>query len=215
MRKFSADTAVVMRSAKAGEISGDMVRFFDGADDTFCALLSDGMGTGKSAAAVAGLCGGFLEKLLEAGCSKTTAIKIINHLMRQGCSGSGSTMDLAEIDLIHGDAVFLKAGAAPSYIKRGKQIFRIRSKTIPLGLLATPDTEKTKFRLEEGDVLIMTSDGVCQVPEDAPWLTTMLAADWGEASLQDVAAKILSAAMETSGRADDMTVALVKIKSAI
>ena len=61
----------------------------------------------------------------------------------------------------------------------------------------------------------MTSDGVCQVPEDAPWLTTMLAADWGDTSLQDVAAKILSAAMETSGRADDMTVALVKIKSAI
>lgn len=214
IRKYTTETAVVMRSAKAGDISGDMVRFFDGADDTFCAVLSDGMGTGAGAAAVASLCGGFLEKLLEAGCSKSTAIKILNHLVRQGCSGSGSTLDLAEIDLLHGDAVFLKAGAAPSYIKRGRQIFRIRSKTIPLGLLANPDTEKTRFRLEEGDVLIMTSDGVSQVPEDSPWLTTMLSAEWGEDSLQDVATKILSAAMETGGRADDMTVALIKIKAA-
>lgn len=213
-KKYTAETAVVMRSATPDQVSGDTVRYFEREDGSFCVLLSDGMGSGKSAAAVSGLCVSFLEKLLSAGCHRTTAVKLMNQTVRSLGEVGSTTLDMAELDLLHGEAVFLKAGAAASYVKRGTQLFRIRSKTIPLGLLKTPDTEKTRFSLEAGDVVILLSDGISQMPEDSTALCSVLAADWGEQSLSEAAGHILSAALSSGERADDMTVALVRILDA-
>ena len=211
VKQFTTDTAVVMRAAAPDQISGDTVRFFEKGEGQFCAILSDGMGCGEAASALSALCANFLERLMEVGCHRSTAVKLLNQTIRQSCDMGGTTLDLAEIDLLYGDAVFLKAGAAASYVKRGTQLFRIRSKTIPLGLLKSPDTEKTRFRLEAGDVVVLLSDGISQMPEESPALCTLLSADWGEQSLQESAGRILSAAMQEGERADDMTVALIKI----
>lgn len=210
-KKYTAETAVVMRSATPDQVSGDTVRYFEREDGSFCVLLSDGMGSGRGAAAVSGLCVSFLEKLLSAGCHRTTAVKLMNQTVRSLGEVGSTTLDMAELDLLHGEAVFLKAGAAASYVKRGTQLFRIRSKTIPLGLLKTPDTEKTRFSLEAGDVVILLSDGISQMPEDSTALCSVLAADWGEESLSESAGHILSAALSSGERADDMTVVLVRI----
>jgi len=160
---------------------------------------------------VSGLCASFLQKLMEAGCHRTTAVKLLNQTIRSASDVGSTTLDLAEIDLLHGDVTFLKAGASASYVKRGTQLFRIRSKTIPLGLMSTPDTEKTRFHLEAGDVVVLLSDGISQMPEDSPALCALLAADWGEQSLQESAGHILSAALSSGERADDMTVVLVRV----
>ena len=53
--------------------------------------------------------------------------------------------------------------------------------------------------------------GISQMPEDSPALCGLLAADWGEQSLQEAAGKILSAALVSGERADDMTVVLLRI----
>lgn len=209
--KMAVETAVVMRSATPDQVSGDTVRFFEKEEGSFCVLLSDGMGSGVGASAVSGLCVSFLQKLMEAGCHRNTAVKLLNQTIRTMSEVGSTTLDMAELDLLYGDAVFLKAGAAASYVKRGTQLFRIRSKTIPLGLMKTPDTEKTTFRLEAGDVVVMLSDGISQMPEDSPALCSLLAADWGEQSLQESAGRILSAALTSSERADDMTVVLLRI----
>jgi len=211
VKKYTAETAVVMRSALPEQVSGDTVRCYEKQDGQFCVVLSDGMGSGQAAAAVSGLCASFLQKLMEAGCHRTTAVKLLNQTIRSASDVGSTTLDLAEIDLLHGDVTFLKAGASASYVKRGTQLFRIRSKTIPLGLMSTPDTEKTRFHLEAGDVVVLLSDGISQMPEDSPALCALLAADWGEQSLQESAGHILSAALSSGERADDMTVVLVRV----
>ena len=129
-------------------------------------------------------------------------------IRQKGCECS-ATIDLLELDLLYGKAAFIKSGAATSYVRRGNDLFRIRSKTMPIGLLKTIDAEKINFDLCNGDVVIMVSDGISQVPEDAPFLISLLTDGW-ENHLPTMANKIMDAA-RSAGRRDDMTVGLCRL----
>ncbi|MBO5790022.1 MAG: SpoIIE family protein phosphatase, partial [Clostridia bacterium] len=212
-KTLSVQNAVACRSADGEVVCGDSVRFFESEDDRFYATLSDGMGSGERAAALSALCTAFFEKTLSAGITKNQAAKLFHSLLRAGESERSTTLDLFELDLLSGDAVFLKAGAAPSFVVRDGQLFRIRSKTIPMGLTKEPDTEKIRFSIEEGDLVVLLSDGICQTPEDAPWLQALLSADVSEKELSALCAKILSAAAENAPRSDDMTVAILRVQN--
>ena len=118
-----------------------------------------------------------------------------------------------EIDLMQCEGKFIKSGAAPSYVKRGSSIFRIKSQTAPLGLLSSIDAEKTKLDVKPGDYVIMLSDGVADETDDAPWLLLLLGKA-PPASLGDYANLILEEAKRNSKCSDDMTVAVIKIDEA-
>ena len=192
-----------------GEMSGDVIRSFENAEHYSYTLLSDGMGSGRTASMTAELTGVYLYELLSAGAASDTALKMLNQVIRQkGCECS-ATVDLLELDLLYGKASFIKSGAATSYVRRGNDVFRIRSKTMPIGLLRTMDAERIHFDLAAGDVIIMLSDGVSQVPEDAPWLVSLLSDEFDD-NLPAMAEKIIDAA-KSAGKNDDMTVGLVRI----
>jgi stage II sporulation protein E len=210
-RRFAADTWRACRAATDSEASGDTVSFFENCEEYFYALLSDGMGSGSRAAVTSGICCMFLEKMLGAGNSKTTALKLLNNLVRTGGEESSATVDLLELDLLSGRATFIKSGAAPSYVKRGSNLFRIRSKTVPLGLMRTLDAEKIRFDAEPGDIIIMLSDGISQSSEDAPWLMELLAGEWEE-DMDAMAQRIVTIASKTKDRCDDLSVALVRVR---
>ena len=212
-RRFRCETCRAYRSADPGGSSGDTVGFFENRQDYFYALLSDGMGCGPSAALTSGVATLFLEKMLGAGNSKTTSLKLLNNLLRNCGEENAATVDLLEFDLLSGQATFIKSGAAPSYVKRGGSLFRIRSKTVPVGMMATLDAEKIRFDAEPGDVIVMLSDGVSQTPEDAPWLLELLSGTW-EGDLQDVAQRIVAVASRTREHPDDLSVALIRVLAA-
>ena len=210
VRKFAVQTHRAYRAASSEQVSGDTVSFFEGSDDRFYALLSDGMGSGKRAAVTSGVSAVFLEKLLSAGCSKTTSMKMLNNLLRTSGEESSATVDLLELDLLSGRATFIKSGAAPSYVKRGENLFRIRSRTVSVGLTETLDAEKIRFDAQPGDIIVMLSDGVSQSPEDAPWLMEILSGDLGQ-DLSAAAERIVGVASGVRDCRDDMSVALVRI----
>ncbi|MBP5428969.1 MAG: SpoIIE family protein phosphatase [Clostridia bacterium] len=209
-RRFKCETARAYRSADPGGSSGDTVGFFENGRDYFYALLSDGMGCGPTAALTSGVATLFLEKMLGAGNSKTTTLKLLNNLLRNCGEENAATVDLLEFDLLTGCATFIKSGAAPSYVKRGGSLFRIRSRTVPVGMMATLDAEKIRFDASPGDVIVMLSDGVSQTPEDAPWLIELLSENW-EGDLRDVAQRIVAVASRTREHPDDLSVALIRI----
>ncbi len=209
-RRFTVETHRAYRAAGNEEVSGDTVSFFENSDEYFYALLSDGMGSGRRAAVTSGVSAIFLEKLLGAGCSKTTVLKMLNNLLRTGGEESSATVDLLELDLLSGHATFIKSGAAPSYVKRGENLFRIRSRTVSVGMTETLDAEKIRFDAEPGDIIVMLSDGVSQSPEDAPWLMEILSGDLGE-DLSAAAERIVGVAAGVRDRRDDMSVALVRV----
>lgn len=190
--------------------NGDVICSFENREDYFYALLSDGMGSGSDAAYASGICGIFLEKMLSAGNSISSSLKMLNNLMRNKGSEASASIDLLELDLIASRACFVKSGAAPSYVLRGDDLFRIRSKTVPIGILRALDAEQTAFDVKAGDLIVMLSDGIAQTPEEAPWLVELLTGA-RDADPHELAERILERARIENGGSDDMTVGVVRI----
>jgi len=197
--------------AKGGQgVNGDSVNFFESDEDFFYALISDGMGSGRSAALTSRLTSIFLEKLLTTGTHKTVTLEMLNNLLLSKNDESFATVDLLEIDLLSGDAAFIKAGAAPAYIVRASKLYKIASCTPPAGIVRSFCAESTKFSLEKGDTVLMLSDGIVQSSDDAPWLCEMLAQDTNDDPSR-LCDRIVSKAKKINLREDDMTCAAVKV----
>lgn len=211
MPRLSAELFCLSRGRE--ETDGDLICSFENQNGYFYALLSDGMGSGGDAAYASGLCGVFLEKLLTLGVSKANSLRMLNNLMRNKGSEASATVDLFELDLISGRACFVKSGAATSYVRRGSDLFRIRSKTVPIGILRSLDAEQTAFDIREGDRIIMLSDGVSQTAEESPWLIELLSRPLPH-DPREIASMILARAREGSGEADDMTVGVICVEAA-
>ncbi len=211
-RRLSAESAVATIQGSSGEVSGDVSCAFTSKDGYFYSLLSDGMGSGELARETADFVTKFLSYLLRTGGFRDTALCLLNNIVRRRGEECSATIDLFELDLIRGDALFIKSGAAPSYVKRGSSIFRIRSETAPIGLMNQVDAERMRAEVREGDYVIMLSDGVSSTPEDAPWLLELLT-EPPRRSLKEYAELILSEAVKNSSSGDDMTVLVTKISA--
>ena len=176
-RKIAVISAQSNVSADGG-VSGDSVNLFSNKKDYFYALISDGMGSGKEAALTSGLCSVFLEKMLRAGNRAATSLRMLNNMIASRAQDStkecSSTVDLLELDLMTGEGAFLKSGAAPSFVIRGKVVRRLQAGTVPIGILNTLDVQKTDFPLRAGDTVVMVSDGILQGDDEGEWLTSYL-----------------------------------------
>ena len=176
-RKIAVISAQNNVSADGG-ISGDSVNLFSNKKDYFYALISDGMGSGKEAALTSGLCSVFLEKMLRAGNRAATSLRMLNNMIASRAQDStkecSSTVDLLELDLMTGEGAFLKSGAAPSFVIRGKVVRRLQAGTVPIGILNTLDVQKTDFPLRAGDTVVMVSDGILQGDDEGEWLMSYL-----------------------------------------
>lgn len=209
---FRVDFAFATAPRSENEVSGDTVRSFESRDGRFFALISDGMGSGEVAKQTSEFAAQFLVRILDTGVSESTAMYMLNQIIRRRTRECSATVDLFEFDLISGEGTFVKSGAATSYIKRRDSIFRIRSETAPLGLLRSVDAERLRAQVMPGDYVIMFSDGISSSPEDAAWLLELLAKP-PKRNLSEYADFILHAAMARGRRRDDMTVALMRIMS--
>lgn len=209
-KKYEVEYAGASNTKKNEQFCGDMVCMFENSNDYFYSLISDGMGSGREAALTSRLCGVFLKKMLLAGNSKPVAIEMLNNFIRSKNTECFSTVDLLEIDLINGNATFIKSGAAASYVMRGDKLFRIASNTMPVGITREINAEEVKFALEEGDVVVMVSDGVGQSDEDTVRVSNILTYYW-EDDLQKMADKIMLNALENGSRSDDVSVGIIKI----
>ncbi len=163
----------------SGGVSGDTVNLFSNKKDYFYALICDGMGSGQEAAFTSGLCSVFLEKMLRGGNRTSTTLRMLNNMIRSRTVGSvrecSSTVDLLEIDLMRGEASFIKSGAAPSFVVRGNTVHRLQAGTAPIGIIPTLDAKWTHFSLLPGDTVVLVSDGILQDDEEGDRLREYLA----------------------------------------
>ncbi len=197
---------------RGGKVSGDKMSFVDTLDGYSLALLTDGMGTGKSAKRVSDFASEIIGELLKAGRDKTTSLHLLNKLLNERRDESSVALDLFMFDKILGEGMFIKSGSAPSYIKRGSSVFRIKSETAPLGSLPSLDCEKIRVEVKEGDFVIMLSDGVSQSAEDTPWLLDFLSKPYtGDEST--LANDLLELAKQNrKSDSDDMSVLVATVK---
>ena len=171
------------------------------------------MGAGKEAAFTSRICAMFLEKMLSANNRSETSVKLLNSFMSERDGGArhecSATLDLLEFDLLSGCMSVLKSGAAPTFVKRGVNCFKLNSNTLPLGIIDTPDIQRSRFDVEAGDKIIMVSDGVTHSRDDCPWLVAMLNTESFDSS-QSAAERIAERA-RSEGSEDDITVTVIEI----
>lgn len=218
-RKFTVERAALTSAAEDSEdgVCGDSTVMFETGRDYFYALISDGMGTGGGAAFSSGVSSLFLEKMLKAGNRTKTALRMLNGVLRARSGARemeySATVDLLEVDLLTGEASLIKSGAAPTFVRRRGDIFKLHSKTVPLGILTALDAQQTKLELSEGDVIVMVSDGVADAADKdgghSDWLADLLSGEWDD-DLDRMARKIIGRA-QSSGSRDDLSVVITRI----
>lgn len=152
----------VAKAVKENEVmSGDNYSFMEIGNGSFLSAISDGMGSGEKACRDSGMVVDLLEKLLEAGFRKETAIQMINGtLIARDEEQNMSTLDLCEIDLYSGVCNFMKVGAAASFIKRKCGVEIIEEDSLPLGIFHQMEIESELRPISDGDYVIMVSDGI-------------------------------------------------------
>lgn len=199
---------------KQGEtVSGDKGSYFKTDGGVLCVLLSDGMGTGDEAARDSQQVVSILEKFLRSGAEPATAMKILNSVMllRGGESWGFATVDLMCIDLFTGETCFYKYGAAPSYVKTGSRIRRVKGETLAAGLSlgegTAPDT--VRMKLHPGSTALIASDGVLPDRDDE-WLKELLMQ--GFEDMKALSRTALREAEKRYGSGDDMTVLTVRVE---
>ncbi len=204
-------------SAAKEKISGDTAAVLPLPGGRVALVLSDGMGTGSRAAGDSAATVWFLERLLTAGFAVDVAVRTVNSLLLLKLpEESFTTVDMAVIDTVAGEAEFLKVGAAPSFVKRVREVATVKAASLPVGIMQQVEIEPVKWLLAVGDMIVMASDGVVEVPgrglEREAWLANFLRR-LPDGDPQEAAERILRQAVELSGtsRRDDMTVVVAKI----
>ena len=212
VRKTLSVTPASVGACRSGEsVSGDRCSMFESEDGRFYSLIADGMGSGECAASTAEYATELLKSLLGFCEASATVLRFVNRLLRSRDPNYSTTLDLFSLDLYNREASFIKSGAAPSYIKREGSIFRITSRTAPLGIMKDIDAEKIKVQIYPGDYIIMFTDGISASESDAPWLVELLSRPFSNEP-KELAEKILGEAKKIKGTPDDMTVAVIRVE---
>ncbi len=197
-------------------VCGDAVTLFSTRKDYFYGLINDGMGSGRDAALTANLCSVFLEKMLRAGNRTNTSLRMLNNLLLSrthdnSAAECSSTVDLLELDLVSGNGVFIKNGAAPSFVVRGSAVHRVQIGSAPIGILRASAPQSCEYHFRAGDTVVMVSDGVLQEDADAVWLTNFLGTT-EEIDPEKIVARICAHAAKAERR-DDVSAIVLRIEA--
>lgn len=145
------------------KISGDNFSFLELDSGELLLGLSDGMGSGSTACKESEMVLDLVERFLEAGFSVETAIRMMNSAMvMKGENDLYSTVDLCKINLYNGMANLYKIGAAATFVKRGREVECIASSNLPVGARTQIDIESSEIQLDNGDFVVMVTDGVLE-----------------------------------------------------
>ena len=193
------------------KVSGDNHSFFETKNGYFMAILSDGMGSGEKACADSEVVVDMAEKLMDAGFSIEMTVQMINDALLAGAENMNmSTLDLCGVDLYGETATFAKIGSASTYIKNGDAVDKLTSSSLPLGVFHKQDIELIQRKIQDGDYIIMLSDGVmdCIMQEKGEVFLKELIADLQFERPNEIAGCIMKYVLNLSkGRIrDDMTV---------
>lgn len=197
--RFCGDSLDVVNDAEAGKLY---------------AFISDGMGSGRDAERASAQSVAFFKSLLPTGVSATGALDMLNGFLRErnfeSVSECAASADLGEIDLVRARATFYKSGAAPTFVFRDGELFKLRARTLPIGILGEPDVATSAIDILPGDVIVMVSDGVTEGREECPELFEYIRSRILTHSAQQLADAIMDYS-ERRGCTDDASAVVIRI----
>lgn len=202
-------------SKEDSEASGDCNLQIKLEDGKYLLAISDGRGSGRKARNTSRTLLKILKNLLLAGFNKEESIKLINSsLYLNKDEEMYATADISILDLYEGTLTSIKNAACTTYIKNKNNIKKIDSKELPVGILEDIELNPQTTRLNDGDIILMCSDGLLESKED-------ISKDWIESFLKNVNTNnvqklsdlIVAEAIDNSYGVvkDDITVIVAKI----
>ncbi len=216
--KYGLQVGIAKSTKKGSPVSGDTSIQTKLDDGKYLLALSDGMGSGPEARKSSKIAIKMLERLLTSGFEKDTSIKLINSTLSANTEEDMyATLDIQILDLYSGNIEFIKNGACPTYIKRDKEVQILKSESLPTGILEDIDLEVYDKDLEDGDIIVMCSDGILDSNTEylnkELWVKYLLE-DIQTDDVQKIADIIVNEARDNDygSEKDDMTVIVAKVK---
>jgi len=197
------------------EISGDCSLQIKLADGKYLLAIADGMGSGEKAREYSKLSLRLIKQMLVAGFNNEESVKMINSRINYlGGSKRFSTLDMSVLDLFIGKVQILKNAACSTYIKNKKNIKKVKSENLPVGMVDDIELKSQTIDVEDGNILVMCSDGVLdsKCDEGLDWIEEFLK-NVTTNNVQKIADLILAEAIDNSYGIvqDDMTIIVSKI----
>lgn len=215
--KYKLQVGVAGSTKADSPVSGDSHVEAKLEDGKYLLAISDGMGSGPEAMKSSKIAVKMLERLLKAGFDKEVSLKLINStLVANTKEDMYATLDIQILDLYAGNMEFIKNGACPTFIKRKGKVQLLKSLSLPTGILENADLVVYDYDLEDGDILVMCSDGIIDANTEyinrELWVKYLLEDIQVEDSKQ-IANMILNEAIdnEFGMQKDDMTVVVAKV----
>lgn len=212
---LAVSSGVCQLACSPSGICGDAYSTFTDGKGRFFMILSDGMGSGGRAAVDGAMASGLMSRLLKAGFGYDCSLSILNSAMLfKSTDESLATVDVACIDLFSGRTDLLKAGAAPTIVRRNGKCGVASSTSLPAGILREIGFDKAVVKLKKGDFLVMVSDGA--TGEGTDWLCTELEG-WKDDDPNRLAEHIAHCAKRRrqDGHSDDITVLAAIVDRAV
>ncbi len=212
---FLALTGFAKATKEDEPVSGDNYAVVESERGRVTVMLSDGTGSGERAGKDSERVLDLMEKMLEAGYDIDAAINMVNTaLFAAGEDVNHPTLDICDIDLYDGSCQLRKVGGAATFLKRNQEVERVAMGNLPLGIFGQMEILPVERRLQDGDYLIMVSDGVLDAfgegYEDA---CGSVIAGIEDRSPGEIAERLLRSALCASGGRirDDMTIGVIGI----
>ena len=216
--KYTATTQAVSLSRDGHVLCGDNYTYMEIDNGQYMMAICDGMGKGKRAYDESSTTIDILEKMIEAKIDNEIVIKTINNMLLLSNSDEiFSTLDLGIIDLKQGRLETVKMGACSTYIKRANNdVDFISSSSLPVGILSEIKLDRHNYKLNDGDYIIMVSDGIIDAGKNNDigenWLIYFLK-KLNTYDPKEMIDKIMDRALELQldKIEDDMTVMVTKV----
>ena len=215
--KYIMALGIAKKTKNKSVSSGDSILNIRLKDGKYLVAISDGMGSGKEAQNSSEQALRLLENLLLSGFDKKTSIDLINDALVNQNKEIFATLDIAIIDLYSGNMEFIKSAACPTYIKKNKRIQKIKSNSLPTGILNESKVETFDRDLQDGEIVLLCSDGILdsnvEYKNKELWIKYLME-DLETTNTQKIADLILEEAIDNNfGIAkDDMSVIVCKFR---
>lgn len=214
--QLELEIGVATRSCSGEAVTGDsyISRMLDGGRHVLA--LSDGMGNGVHALQESRAALHLMAESLRAGYTRAQAIDVVNALMFM-CMGRDmyATMDLCVCDLHSGEAAFEKLGACASYVVRDGEVRSIGADTLPVGAFPEVEAESLRMALQDGDVVVMMTDGVADHYLGGEEALREAIAHSAWLHPQAVGERLIAGALDAEEAKDDMAVLCARVSRAM
>lgn len=194
-------------------ISGDNYLIEEQNNGHMLFAISDGMGKGYSAFYESDMTLHLVEDIIKLNIDPSTALTILNTFyVVQDYLERYATLDFLDINRHSGKATFYKMGANTTYIfKQNKMVEKIINQSLPLGI--DEEVDQRSYQLDDGDMIIMSSDGVVENLIDNDLLEEFIS-NAKDLAPQQIVYEILNYTIKNQIKTkDDMTVIVLKIST--